>query len=128
MLLLDLSHTCHTQARTGIQRVSRSLHAGLGATAEPVTYDPYLRSWRRLAPWERENLAANGSAGVKRGAHWPWATRFTGKWRRKLGWGPAAALRLPPKRLRAAGHTLNLVADASAACLFDPASERRLTV
>ncbi len=42
--------------------------------------------------------------------------------------GRRAALRLPPKRLRAAGQTLQLVADAAAACIFDPASERRLTV
>jgi glycosyltransferase involved in cell wall biosynthesis len=95
MILLDLTHTSHTQARTGIQRVSRSLHAGLGSAAEAVTHDPYLRAWRRLAPWEQENLAANGSAGVKRGVHWPWSTRFTGKWRRKLGRGVSSALSLP---------------------------------
>ena len=95
MILLDLSHTSHTQARSGIQRVARSLHAGLGATAEVITHDPYLRTWRRLAPWERENLTANGSAAVKRGAQWPWSARFTGKWRRKLGWGSALPLRLP---------------------------------
>lgn len=95
MLLLDLSHTSHTQARTGIQRVSRSLHAGLGRTAEAVTHDPYLRTWRKLAAWEQENLAATGSGAVKRGAHWPWSTRFTGKWRRKLGWGSTAGLRIP---------------------------------
>ncbi len=41
--------------------------------------------------------------------------------------GKRAALRLPPKRLRAAGQTLNLVADGAAACLFDPASEQRIT-
>jgi glycosyltransferase involved in cell wall biosynthesis len=95
MLLLDLSHTSHTQARTGIQRVSRSLHAGLGRTAAAITHDPYLRTWRKLAAWEHENLAANGSGAVKRGAQWPWSTRFMGKWRRKLGWGSPSGLQIP---------------------------------
>ena len=88
MLLLDLTHTSHTQARTGVQRVARSLHAGLGNRAEPICYDHSLREWRRLAGWERSNLAANGSAAVKRGAKWPWSAQVAGKWRRKLGWGP----------------------------------------
>ena len=31
--LLDLSHTCHTRARTGVQRVARSLRSALGSDA-----------------------------------------------------------------------------------------------
>ena len=42
--------------------------------------------------------------------------------------GQRAALRLPPKRVRAAGERLRVVADASAACLFDPVTERRIGV
>jgi multiple sugar transport system ATP-binding protein len=42
--------------------------------------------------------------------------------------GKRVTLRLPPKRLRAAGETMRLVADGAAACLFDPASERRITL
>ena len=37
------------------------------------------------------------------------------------------AIRLPPKRLRVAGERLRVVADASAACLFDPTTERRVS-
>ena len=37
--LLDLSHTSHTRARTGIQRVTRSLYAALGDRALAVTFD-----------------------------------------------------------------------------------------
>jgi glycosyltransferase involved in cell wall biosynthesis len=95
MLLLDLTHTSHTQARTGVQRVARSLHAGLGDSADAICYDHYLREWRRLAGWERANLAATGSAAVKRGAKWPWTAQAAGKWRRKLGWGPGPGLRVP---------------------------------
>lgn len=76
-LLLDLSHTCHTRARTGIQRVSRALRRELGAAARPVTHDPYARGWRPLAQWEEANLTAPGSAG-RRGARWPWSARVRG--------------------------------------------------
>jgi glycosyltransferase involved in cell wall biosynthesis len=76
-LLLDLSHTCHTRARTGIQRVSRALRRELGAAAQPVTHDPYAGVWRPLALWEEANLTAPGSAG-RRGARWPWSARARG--------------------------------------------------
>jgi multiple sugar transport system ATP-binding protein len=39
-----------------------------------------------------------------------------------------AALRLPPKRIRAAGERLWVALDAAAACLFDPATEQRITL
>lgn len=45
-ILLDLSHTSHTRARTGIQRVARSLWRELGPAAAPVTFDPHERTWR----------------------------------------------------------------------------------
>ena len=76
-LLLDLSHTCHTRARTGIQRVSRALRRELGAAGRSITHDPYARGWRPLAAWEEENLAAPGAAG-RRGARWPWTARARG--------------------------------------------------
>jgi len=97
-LLLDLSHTCHTRARTGIQRVSRALRRELGAAARPVTHDPYARGWRSLAAWEEGNLLAPGAAG-SRGARWPWSARARG-WLAALlrGRGAPAAERLRPNR------------------------------
>ena len=77
-LLLDLSHTCHTRARTGIQRVTRSLSAALGDRSIAITHDPHRAGWRTLEAWERANLAAT-DAGTKRGAHWPLAARLGGK-------------------------------------------------
>ena len=50
--LLDLSHTSHTSARTGIQRVARSLWRELGDSARPITYDPHQRTWRALDAWD----------------------------------------------------------------------------
>src|ERR1051326_3234054 len=83
-ILLDLSHTSHTRARTGIQRVCRSLHNALGAEALAVTYDPHAEVWRLLEDWERENLASS-AAEKKRGAQWPLDAKLLGRARRWLG-------------------------------------------
>lgn len=83
-LLLDLSHTSHTRARTGIQRVARSLHSALGENALPITHDPHAATWRRLARWEQANLSADAAA-TKRGARWPLSARLRGRIRRAVG-------------------------------------------
>jgi glycosyltransferase involved in cell wall biosynthesis len=83
-ILLDLSHTSHTRARTGIQRVARSLWRELGPAAAPVTYDPHQRTWRPLDPWELKNLATD-SFSRKRGASWPVTAQLRGHTRRLLG-------------------------------------------
>jgi glycosyltransferase involved in cell wall biosynthesis len=75
--LLDLTHTSHTRARTGVQRVARSVAAALGDRALPLTYDPYLQAWRPLAGWERANLSAVAPAR-KRGSRWPLHARLRG--------------------------------------------------
>ena len=77
-LLLDLSHTSHTRARTGIQRVTRSLHAALGGDGVAITHDPYLAGWRTLQRWEEANVRAAAPAS-KRGAQWPWVARVRGR-------------------------------------------------
>lgn len=83
-LLIDLSHTSHTRARTGIQRVTRSLHAALGNRAIAITHDPHRRQWRPLEPWEHANLSAE-SPSPGRGARWPLAARWRGAAGRLLG-------------------------------------------
>jgi glycosyltransferase involved in cell wall biosynthesis len=80
-LLLDLSHTSHTRARTGVQRVARALHREWASRAVSVCFDPYEAAWRKLKPFEEANLAAaDPSAG--RGAQWPLAARLRGRLRR----------------------------------------------
>ncbi len=93
-LLLDVSHTCHTRARTGIQRVTRALWQALGADARAVTHDPHRDAWRELQAWEQGNLTATDAAG-KRGARWPLGARLRGRTARLLGRAPAA---LPSNR------------------------------
>ena len=82
-VLIDLSHTSHTRARTGIQRVARSLLASLGEEARPITHDPHLCAWRLLETWEQENLGAK-NADRKRGAQWPLEAKMRAHARRWL--------------------------------------------
>jgi len=98
-LLLDLTHTSHTQARTGIQRVARALYTELTArgAALPVTWDPHERVWRPLEAWESANLAQT-SVGGRRSAKWPLIAKVRGTLRRRLGRAsalPLSALRFP---------------------------------
>ncbi|MDP3070128.1 MAG: glycosyltransferase [Opitutaceae bacterium] len=95
-LLLDLSHTSHTRARTGIQRVTRSLLAALGDRARPITHDPHARTWRGLEPWEHANLAAKGGA-AKRGATWPLLAKIRGRLRRGRGTVPESSSLIVPE-------------------------------
>src|SRR4051812_44659125 len=92
-VLLDLTHTSHTRARTGIQRVTRSLHAALGPGAVAVTHDPHLGAWRVLQRWEKTNLAAK-SAAAKRNAAWPLTARLRGRAERLVGSNAARQARL----------------------------------
>jgi glycosyltransferase involved in cell wall biosynthesis len=85
-VLLDLSHTSHTRARTGIQRVARSIRRELAGRCTAVTFDPFERAWRPLEPWEERNLAAEVPA-KGRGSRWPVSARVRGRMRRLLGLG-----------------------------------------
>jgi glycosyltransferase involved in cell wall biosynthesis len=95
-LLLDLSHTSHTRARTGIQRVARSIRRELAGRCTSVTYDPFERAWRPLDSWEERNLEAAAPAHG-RGSRWPLSARLKGHMRRLLGRTP------PLSGLRRAG-------------------------
>lgn len=90
MLLLDATHTSHTRAQTGIQRVCRSLHAALAAQ-QPVgaiCHDPYLGAWRPLNGRESRCLQPGQAATGSRGAKWPWHQKIAGHARRLLGSAP----------------------------------------
>ncbi len=79
-LLLDVSHTSHTRARTGVQRVVRAIRRELpGATS--ICFDPYEGAWRPLEAWEKRNLDSSDSA-TGRGAKWPLYAQLRGTVRR----------------------------------------------
>ena len=92
MILLDLTHTSHTRARTGVQRVCRSLHAALDVEnrVTAIAHDPFRRAWRPLTRGETAGLASTAPS-PKRGARWPLATRIRGRIARLTGL-PAPAL------------------------------------
>ena len=94
MLLFDATHTSHTRAQTGIQRVTRSLFAEL-ANTQPTTgvcYDPYLRAWRALNPMELDHLRPDQPAAKSRGAKWSLRQQLTGRAQRLF----RTASALPP--------------------------------
>jgi len=100
-ILIDLTHTSHTRAHTGIQRVCRALHRALRERPDevlPVCYDPYESTWRRLRRWEQGNLAPpQARAAGTRGSRWPLPARISGRIRRWLGRrGQSRLPRMPP--------------------------------
>ena len=97
-LLIDLSHTSHTRARTGIQRTALALVRELGARALPICRDPHERAWRPLDRWELLNLTA-ATPGSSRNAHWPPAAQLRGlfrRWRGRPNPVEAATAEAPP--------------------------------
>lgn len=88
--LLDLTHTSHTRARTGIQKVCRALNQALAAHGDvtPICHDPFRSAWRVLEPWEQENLDSVAPA-AGRGARWPLGARLRGRFARLTGQGAA---------------------------------------
>ncbi|HEY9154201.1 MAG TPA: glycosyltransferase family 1 protein [Opitutaceae bacterium] len=93
MLLIDLTHTSHTRARTGVQRVCRSLYFSGKNRGQLLgcTYDRFAQRWRELREWENANLVSEAPA-TKRGAQWRWSARWRGRLER---WTGAANAALP---------------------------------
>jgi glycosyltransferase involved in cell wall biosynthesis len=79
MILFEASHTSHTRAQTGVQRVVRSLYGALSKreSVEPVCFDPHQAAWRNLQPWEITNLQdTQGAGSAHRSANWPLQVRL----------------------------------------------------
>lgn len=91
MLLYDATHTSHTRAQTGIQRVVRSLFAELATrtAVAPICFDPHQHAWRTLTRIELATLRHQAGAAGSRGAKWTLAQKLAGRARRFLG-RPAA--------------------------------------
>jgi glycosyltransferase involved in cell wall biosynthesis len=89
-ILIDQTHTSHTRAHTGIQRLSRALCAAMRERQDkeilPVCYDPYESRWRPLRRSEERNLAVpRGDIVGGRGSRWPLHAKIAGRIRRFLG-------------------------------------------
>ncbi len=96
MLLLDATHTSHTRAQTGIQRVVRSLFRELEkrGQAAPICFDPHEHAWRGLTAQELATLRDSGGGSGSRGAKWTLTQKLAGRARRLLG----RSGELPPAR------------------------------
>lgn len=130
MLLLDATHTSHTRAQTGIQRVCRSLHAALAARQPvgAVCHDPYLGAWRPLNGRETRCLQPGQMAAGSRGARWPLHQKLAGHARRLFGtkpllpagtalvcpelFSPAVGVRLPELLAAVSGPRIAVFHDA----------------
>ena len=87
MLLYDLSHTSHSRARTGVQRVALELRSALAnrnQAFQEITHDPHAKTWRFLRAWEKRGLDAPPKAAKRRGAYWPLLAQARGHIERAL--------------------------------------------
>lgn len=82
---IDLTHTSHSRAQTGIQQVCRALHQFLPETV-PVVFDRYARAWRLPDSGERSCLDADSRnrPSAKRGPQWTHAQKVRGLLQRCL--------------------------------------------
>ena len=130
MLLIDLTHTSHTAANTGIQRQARGVFnalAQLTATA-PVCLDPFAAAWRPLDALELQNARGKCPVGHSRGAQWTLGQKLRG-WSGRLGrntpvlpagtglvcpeiFSPAVAARQPELFARCSGPRIAVFFDA----------------
>lgn len=85
--VLDATHTSHTRAQTGIQRVVRSLFAELEKRdgVAPICFDPHQHTWRSLNAVEQATLRDRSVISSSRGAKWTLAQKFAGRARRLVG-------------------------------------------
>jgi glycosyltransferase involved in cell wall biosynthesis len=85
MLLLDLTHTSHTPANTGIQRLARSLFAALERRTDvaPVCLDPFADAWRPLDETELRLARGAEPVGGHRGSRWTLGQKLRG-WSQRM--------------------------------------------
>jgi glycosyltransferase involved in cell wall biosynthesis len=82
-IVLDLSHTAHCPAQTGVQRVCRQLWARLAATSHApaaLIFDRYARRWRMPDATESAllSLASTARPGRRRGETWTLPQKLRG--------------------------------------------------
>lgn len=86
MLLLELSHTSHTAAETGIQQVCRRLFAVLSREegARALVHDRYMHAWRTATDTELHALSLDvARRATRKGASWSAREKARG---RLMGW------------------------------------------
>jgi len=89
MILLELTHTSHTAAATGIQQVCRNLHAELRKTGpcRAIVRDPWQNCWRLAREKETARALPDADAGaaLRKGESWGCLEKFAGRLRLLAG-------------------------------------------
>ena len=88
MILIDLTYTSHSPARTGVQRVAHSLLTSLSTQSEvgPVCFDPYQDAWRFLNKKERQTVDRESMVfNPGRSVRWSLAQKARGYFHRFCG-------------------------------------------
>ena len=84
-IILDVTHTSHCYAHTGIQQVVRSMYDALSSSndVQPVCYDPYFEAWRDLDSQETKLMAPSiKNPSIGRKAIWTIKQKARGKYRK----------------------------------------------
>ncbi|MEX0325654.1 MAG: glycosyltransferase family 4 protein [Puniceicoccaceae bacterium] len=84
MWAIDLTHTTHTGAQTGIQQVCRNLARELQGAVVPIVYDRFAAQWRGLDNDEKAHLvpATDAEPPARRSSRWSTLQKARGYFRR----------------------------------------------
>jgi glycosyltransferase involved in cell wall biosynthesis len=89
MILLELTHTSHTAAATGIQQVCRNLHAELlkAGSCRALVRDPWQNCWRLARGKETARALPDTDAGAafRKGESWNVLEKLAGRLRLLAG-------------------------------------------
>lgn len=89
-LALDITHSSHSSAQTGIQQVARGLWHTLPSSVEsqPIVFDKYAQRWRKIDRRESNHLHTVDSLQnvKKKRPHWSTWQRIRGACERRLGY------------------------------------------
>lgn len=90
MILFDVTHTSHTDARTGIQQLTRRLFGAAhdSGLAAGVTFDNRWGAWRSLDADEAALVREAAEGGNSRSARWTHAQKWRGRIGKWLGRTP----------------------------------------
>ena len=94
MILVDVTHTSHSSARTGIQQLARRIvEPGDGSNGFlPITHDRFWNSWRGLDSSELAVAMSRTGSGRSRRAQWSVSQKLRGR----LGRAMASEPPFPP--------------------------------
>lgn len=88
-ILIDVTHTSHCYANTGIQRVTRCLYQNIKLINKiiPICFDKYSKSWRKIDNIEKtlmNDFYSINTSKKTRGANWTLSQKIKGYYNKIL--------------------------------------------